>query len=244
MRPKERFTRYLVRRGFDPFTEEFKTLLKALILEDRKLRKNKSQLSYRTKKHKAKLREEIRAQKLKEREELRAQKLKEKEELKLKTKEERKRIKEQKKEELKKAILEKAERRKKTLEEKKQIKSETSKARYQRIKSDPVLYEQLKNKWRTKKRDLINKNKEEYYAKQREYYKRNAARLRESIYEGRRKRNPAHGIESAIRKFERGEIGLGELTSRFESALVQLDALADGSSGESLPRGHGNKDST
>lgn len=84
-------------------------------------------------------------------------------------------------------------------------------------------YERNKEKRNAQRIEWSKKNKERQLAKQRDYYARNKERLRELIYEGKKRRNPAHGLHAAISECLAGRITIHELTRLYSDALARLD---------------------
>ena len=75
---------------------------------------------------------------------------------------------------------------------------------------------------RNEKRKQRERRSEEINRLARERYARNKSVERAKIYASRIKRNPALGLEYAVREFERGDRSLAELIRLYDDRLARL----------------------
>ena len=75
---------------------------------------------------------------------------------------------------------------------------------------------------REKKQRQRERRGEEINARQRENYAANSDTAKQKIYAGRVRRNPAYGMEKAVRDFERGDRSLDELNRLYGERLALM----------------------
>ena len=94
-----------------------------------------------------------------------------------------------------------------------------------RMERDPEFAERMRKKWNAQKKKQRSRRGEEINASQRKNYKQKRDHHLQVIYEGRKRRNPARGLSTLLRKLEQRDLSPAEFLKHARSAVDKLNSL-------------------
>ena len=80
-------------------------------------------------------------------------------------------------------------------------------------------HRERKRRWVSENRDRVNEYRRSYYRA------RAGERIRKQVFDGRRRRDPLHGLQSTIWKLVRGDISFDEYLQQFDRSLTRVDEI-------------------
>jgi len=104
-----------------------------------------------------------------------------------------------------------------------------------RMERDPEYAAKMRARWKEQKIKQRQRRGDEINGQQRKNYKAKRDHHLAIIKEGRKRRNPAHGLHSLLRGVERGTVSPGDFARHARAAIDKFDSLRSGGSRKRLP---------